>query len=117
MKRFAYLAWAAARDAYVIEDDFDSEFSFFRRPIETLFSMDHSGRVIYMNTFSKSIAPSIRVAYMILPDALLKDYKERLGFYSCTVPVFDQYVLAEYIRDGGFERQLNRLRRQRQGGK
>ena len=109
-KRFAYLSWAASRGGYLIEDDFDSEFSFFRRPIETLFSMDRGHRVIYMNTFSKSIAPSIRVAYMILPDELLAEYKERLGFYSCTVPVFDQYVLAEFIRSGSFERQLNRLR-------
>ncbi len=112
-KRYEYLAFAKKRKAYLIEDDVDSEFSFYRKPIETLFSMDRSGRVIYMNTFSKSISPSIRIAYMVLPEALLKRYERRLGFYSCTVPVFDQYVLAAFIREGGFERQLNRIRRSR----
>ncbi len=113
-KRYAYLAWAREKDGYLIEDDFDSELFFFRRPIETLYEKDRSGRVIYMNTFSKSIAPGIRIAYMILPDALTDVYREKLGFYSCTVPVFDQYVLAEFIASGAFERHLGRLRRLRQ---
>ena len=76
-----------------------------------MFSMDRSGRVIYLNTFSKSLAPSIRVAYMVLPDRLMQKYAQNLGFYSCTVPVYDQYVLAEYIDSGAFERHLNRIRR------
>ena len=110
-KRTEYLRWAQQRGAYVIEDDFDSEISFFRKPIEPLYAMDTEGRVIYMNTFSKSIGPGIRVAYMVLPDALLQQYQEKLGFYSCTVPVFDQYVLAAFIESGGFERHLGRVRR------
>ena len=110
-KRFSYLAWALARHAIIIEDDFDSELTFFRKPLDTLFSLDSSGCVIYMNTFSKSIGPGMRIAYMILPDPLLDLYEQKLGFYSCTVPVFDQYVLAAFIQEGGFERHLGRVRR------
>ena len=123
-KRYEYILWAGAHDGYLIEDDFDSEFAYLRKPIEPIFSMEAAmnggnkpnrpggeGRVIYMNTFSKSIASSIRVAYLVLPDELRRRYEKVLGFYSCTVPVFDQYVLAEYIESGAFERHLNRIRR------
>ena len=110
-KRYEYISYALNRGGYVIEDDFDSEFSFSRKPIEPMFSMDRNGIVVYLNTFSKSIAPSFRIAYLVLPDRLLAEFSEKLGFYSCTVPVFEQYVLAEFIRSGGFERHLNRLRR------
>ena len=110
-KRYEYLSWASKRDAYIIEDDFDSEFAAPRKPIETLYSMDREQRVIYLNTFSKSIAPSIRIGYMVLPETLLEEYTEKLGFYSCTVPVIDQYVLAAFINEGSFERHLNRIRR------
>ena len=67
--------------------------------------------MIYINTFSKSLAPSLRIGYMILPAALLQRYKATIGFYSCTVPTFDQYVLAEFIAAGHFERYLRRVRR------
>lgn len=110
-KRYEYLSWADKNDRIIVEDDFDSELSFFMKPIDTLYQMDSSGRVIYMNTFSKSMASGIRIAYMILPGHLLERYEQNLSFYSCTVPVFDQYVLAEYIADGSFERHLNRKRR------
>jgi GntR family transcriptional regulator/MocR family aminotransferase len=110
-KRYSYISWAISHGAYIIEDDFDSEFSLSRRPLQTVYSMDTSGSVIYINTFSKSLAPSIRIGYMILPDGLTEEYKRKLGFYSCTVPAFDQYVLAEYINKGYFERHLNRIRR------
>ncbi len=110
-RRYEYLAWAKERAGYIIEDDFASEFSLHRMPLETVYSMDDSGRVVYMNTFSKSLAPSIRMGYMVLPDGLLERYEARLGFYSCTVPSFDQYVLAEFISQGYFERHLNRIRR------
>ena len=115
-KRYEYLLWAQNRNGYLIEDDFDSEFAFLRKPIEPMFSMDRSERVVYMNTFSKSISPSTRVAYLVLPDKLLEEYTRKLGFYSCTVPVFDQYVLSEYISSGAFERHLNRIRRKMQEG-
>ena len=110
-KRYAYLKWANERDAWIIEDDFDSEFASPRRPIETLYSMDRDARVIYMNTFTKSISPAIRIGYMVLPDVLMDRYMERLNYYSCTVPVLDQYALAAFIDEGYFERHLGRMRR------
>lgn len=112
-KRYEYLSWVHRRRGYIIEDDFDSEFAFYRKPIEPLFSMDRHQRVIYMNTFSKSISPSIRTAYMVLPDKLLEMYLLKLSFYSCPVPVLDQYVLAAFINDGAFERHLGKLRHAR----
>ena len=111
-KRSEYLAWAASRKAILVEDDFDSEFSENKKPLQTLYSMDRSGCVIYVNTFSHSLAPSMRMGYMVLPEALAAYYREKLGFYSCSVPLFDQYVLARFIDRGYFERHLNRLRRQ-----
>lgn len=110
-KRREYLDWAERGERTVIEDDFDSEFSLSRKPQETLFSMDGGERVIYLNTFSHSLAPSMRMGYMVLPERLMEEYRERLGFYSCTVPLFDQYVLAKFIDRGHFERHLNRVRR------
>lgn len=101
----------AARGAVLIEDDFDSEFAARGLPLETLYSMDGGQNVIYLNTFSKSLSPSMRIGYMVLPERLREFYEERLGFYSCTVPAFDQYLLAEYISRGYFERHLNRLRK------
>ena len=111
-KRSEYLAWAAARGAVLVEDDFDSEFSENKKPLQTLYSMDRRGCVIYVNTFSHSLAPSMRMGYMVLPESLMAQYREKLGFYSCSVPLFDQYVLARFISRGYFERHLNRLRRQ-----
>ena len=110
-KRLAYIAWAADREGYIVEDDFDSEFGLEKKPVETVYAMDGAGRTIYVNTFSKSLAPSMRMGYMILPDRLSGTYMDKLGFYSCTVPTFDQYVIAEYISEGYFERHLNRVRR------
>ena len=111
-KRYEYLAWAYRRKAVIVEDDYDSEFAFFRKPIDTLYAMDTTGCVVYMNTFTKSLSPAIRIAYMVLPDNLLETYDIRLGFYSCPVPVLDQYILAAFISEGGFERHLNRIRRE-----
>lgn len=110
-KRYEYLAWAEARGAIIVEDDFDSEFSLNRKPLETVYSMDKSDRVIYINTFSHSLAPSMRMGYMIMPDGLMQEYKRKLGFYTCSVPLFDQYVLAKFISRGYFERYLSRVRR------
>ena len=110
-KRMEYIEWAKSRDGFIVEDDIDSEFAVGAKPVETVYALDGGKRVIYLNTFSKSLAPSMRMGYMILPDELLKEYKARLGFYSCTVPSFDQYVMAEFIGGGHFERHLNRIRR------
>ena len=105
------LAWARERDGYIIEDDYDSEFRFDAHPKPTMQSLDHSGRVIYMNTFSKSLAPSIRISYMILPEALMEQLHSRLGFYSCTVSSFEQYTLARFLSGGHFEKHINRMRK------
>ena len=78
---------------------------------ETLFSLSEHDNVIYLNTFSKTISPSLRVGYMVLPKKLVGEFKERLGFYSCTVPTFEQLVIAELINSGDFERHINRVRR------
>ena len=109
-KRHEYAAWAEAHGAYLVEDDYDSEFSSVTRDIETICSLAPE-RVLYLNTFSRTFAPSMRTAYLVLPEALLPLYRERLGFYACTVPVFEQYVLAEFIRSGELERYINRRRR------
>lgn len=110
LKKYEYLRWADS-DKYIVEDDFNSEFYKPGQPIETLYSLDKHERVIYINTFSKSLSPSMRIGYMILPNSLLETYRKVLGDFSCSVPVLDQYVLAEYISSGNFVRHLNRARR------
>ena len=113
-KRHEYAAWAEKNGAYIIEDDYNSEFSAQLRQIDTIFSLVPQ-RVIYVNTFTKTLAPSMRMGYMVLPEQLLQRYKEKLDFYSCTVPVFEQYTLAEFINSGDFERYINRRRRKLRG--
>lgn len=110
-KRHEYVKWASSGGRYIIEDDFESEFSVSARPTETLFALSSRDNVIYMNSFSRTVSPSLRVGYMVLPKHLVGVYEARLGFYSCTVPTFIQYVLAELIRNGDFERHINRVRR------
>ena len=110
-KRYEYLSWSKNFDNYIIEDDFASEFFMRGNPIETLYSLSGGKRVIYINTFSKSLSSSMRLGYMIIPEDLLSIYNNKLGGFSCTVPVLDQYVLAEFINNGSFERHLNRIRR------
>ena len=112
-KKHEYLRWAEKRDALIIEDNYESELTVSSKAEDSLFSMSGGKGVIYVNTFSKTIAPSIRIGYMILPGELTERFMEKLGFYSCTVPVFDQYVLAELIHSGDFERHINRVRRKR----
>lgn len=110
-RRYELLNWAAASERrYIIEDDFDSEFRMFGRSIPMLQSIDMQGKVIYMNTFSKSLSSTIRISYMILPPSLAAQFHERLGFYSCTVSTFDQFTLAEFIEGGYFEKHINRMR-------
>lgn len=115
-KKHEYLRWAKKRQGILIEDNYDSELTVSSKPEEPLFSMADDTDVIYINTFSKTVAPSIRIGYMILPEKLEKEFNDKLGFYSCTVPAFDQYVLAELIRNGDFERHINRVRRKRRKG-
>ncbi|MBO4324341.1 MAG: PLP-dependent aminotransferase family protein [Lachnospiraceae bacterium] len=112
-KKKEYLRWAKRRSGVLIEDNYDSELTVSRKAEEPLFSMAEGVEVIYLNTFSGTIAPSIRIGYMILPESMLREFSRRLGFYSCTVPTFEQYVLAELLKGGEFERHINRVRREK----
>ena len=112
-KKAEYISWSKRKNGVIIEDDFESEFSSSRKPEETLFSKDTEGRVIYVNTFSKTIGSFMRTAYMVLPPKLEDLFREKIGFYSCTVPALEQYVLAELIENGDFVRHINRVRRRR----
>ncbi len=112
-KRAEYLRFAQARGGYIVEDNYDSELTVSRKHEETVFSLSKDGSVIYLNTFSQTIAPSIRVGYMVLPLSLLPEFEKKLGFFSCSVPVFEQYVLSELLQNGDFERHINRVRRLR----
>jgi len=112
-KRHEYIRWADREGRYIIEDDFESEFSVSTQPAETLFSLSDRDNVIYLNTFSKTVSPSLRIGYMVLPKHLVTPFQQKLGFYSCTVPTFMQYVMTELLGNGDFERHINRVRRKR----
>ena len=131
-RRYELLGWAAkSPDHYIIEDDYDSELRLTGKPFPTLQSIDVSDRVIYMNTFTKTLASTVRISYMVLPQRLLPAFREKLGFYSsymvlpltlteifyqklsfysCTVSNFEQYTLAKFMENGSFEKHINRLR-------
>jgi GntR family transcriptional regulator/MocR family aminotransferase len=112
-RRAGYIRWAAGKDRFIIEDDFDSEFSMSTKAENTLFSLEPQRSVIYMNTFTRTISPAVRVGYMVLPAEQSAAMQEKISIYSCTVPVFTQHLLAELIRSGDFERHINRVRRRR----
>lgn len=111
-KRYEYVSLARKKNIFLIEDDYAGEFAPPGQPIDTLYSLDDQ-RVIYINTFSATLSPSMRLGYMILPDCLLAEYDKKLGHTSCSVPVLDQYALAEFISGGNFVRHLNRVRKAR----
>ena len=111
-RRQALLRWAERSGGYIIEDDYDSELRFTGRPIPTLQSIDRSGRVVYMNTFSQTISPSMRLGFAVLPPELLAEYRRRLDFYACTVPALEQHVLALFLSQGHYERHLSRMRKE-----
>ncbi len=110
-KRNEYIRWGQAPGRYIVEDDFESEFSFLRKHEETVFSNSGSQNVIYLNTFTRTVSPALRAGYMVLPKPLVPVFSEKLGFYSCTVPTLEQYLLCELIESGDFERHINRIRR------
>ena len=111
MRRSELLEWAyRASKRYIIEDDYDSEFRYQGKYISPLYAEDFRDRVIYMNTFSKTMVPSLRISYMVLPPKLLQRYRESMSFYSCTVSSFEQYTLAQFISEGYFERHINRIK-------
>lgn len=112
-KRAEYIGWAKERGGIIIEDDFESEFTVSKKSEDTLFSLESKRSIIYMNTFTKTIAPSMRVGYMVLPEKMVDVFLDKIGFYSCTVPLFEQYLIAELINNGDFERHINKVRRKR----
>ena len=109
-RRRALIDWARRTDGFIIEDDYDTEFRFRGHPLPPMQTMDPE-RVIYMNTFSKTLFPSIRISYMVLPAGLMARFREKLGFYGCTVPSFEQYTLARFLDRGYFEKHINRMRK------
>ncbi|NPD31782.1 PLP-dependent aminotransferase family protein [Eggerthellaceae bacterium zg-997] len=110
-RRYELLAWAAGGpDRYIIEDDYDCELQFSGCPIPSLQSIDAQQKVIYLNTFTKSLGPSFRMSYMVLPHALVQRFRKQLGFYSCTANAIDQLALARFIDSGEYERHINRVR-------
>lgn len=111
-RRTEILNWAnSSPNRYIIEDDYDSEFRFSGKPLPAMKSLDSCDRVIYINTFTKSLAPSMRIGYMILPPKLLEKFMKELGFYACTVPVFEQLTLSKFMGRGHFERHIRRMKK------
>lgn len=115
-KKREYIRWAECDNRVIVEDDFESEFTLLKKAEETVFSLSGGKNVIYVNTFSKTISSSVRAAYMLLPEDMVELYQKTVGFYSCSVPYFNQLVLAEFINSGDFERHINRVRRKRREG-
>lgn len=112
-KKHEYIRWCNEKNAVIIEDDFESEFSPSRKPEDTLFTLNNGKNVIYVNTFTRTIGSFLRVAYMVIPKEFVAVFNEKIGFYSCPVPTPEQYIITELINNGDFERHLNRVRRSR----
>ena len=110
-KRHEYIRWSDKGDRFIIESDYGSEFSVSSQPMESLFALSDNDNVVYLNTFSRTISPAMRIGYMVIPKRLTEDFDSRLGFYSCTVSTFEQLVLSELINNSDFERHINRVRR------
>ena len=110
-RRQELLRWAEEKPGrYLIEDDYDSEFRYIGKPIPSLQGNDRSGCVIYLGTFSKSIAPAIRISYLVLPESLLETYRRIDNVFSSTVSRLDQRVLQLFMEKGYYERHLNKMR-------
>ncbi len=111
-RRLELLTWVnSQKGRYIIEDDYDSEYRYHGMPVPPLYSIDVRGKVIYMNTFSKSIAPAVRISFMVLPEELMEKYISTMNFYSCSVSSFDQFTLARFIEGNYLERHINRMKR------
>lgn len=108
-RRVELLSWVNA-SRYIIEDDYDSEFRMMGKPLPSLFSIDTTDHVIYMNTFTKTLSSTVRVSYMVLPVHLVEAFKKKLSFYNCSVSSFEQEILASFIQEGYFEKHINRMR-------
>ncbi|MBQ7638935.1 MAG: PLP-dependent aminotransferase family protein [Clostridia bacterium] len=112
-KKREYILKAEKDGMIIVEDDFESEFTLSKKSEETVFSLTKSDNVIYLNTFSKTVAPSARIGYLVLPASLTDSFYKNAGFYSCTVSSFEQFVMAQLIENGDFERHINRVRRKK----
>ena len=112
-KRRRYLKWAGKPGRYIVEDDYESEFTLSSKPEETLYALSEKLNVIYLNTFSQTLAPGVRMGYLVLPEPLTAAFQANAGFLSCTVPAFEQLVMARLIAGGEFERHINRVRRKK----
>ena len=110
-KKREYVDWATGYNKIIVEDDYESEFTLLKKAEETVFSLSGGNNVIYVNTFSKTVSPAVRIAYMIIPENMVPVYEKNVGFYSCSVPLFNQLILAEFIDSGNFERHINKTRR------
>lgn len=109
-RRRELLNWAREGGRYLIEDDYDSEFRMAGRPIPSLFGIDAAERVLYLNSFAKSLGAAFRMAYLVLPPQLAQRFRKQLGFYANTVSPLDQLALARFIEQGHYDRHVNRLR-------
>lgn len=112
-KKLEYLRWANQSGHYIIEDNYDSELTVSQKNEDSLFKLSSGKKVIYLNTFSETISSSIRIGYIVLPIDLVERFHQKVGFYSCTVPLLEQYILVELLKSGDFERHLNRIRRRK----
>jgi GntR family transcriptional regulator / MocR family aminotransferase len=109
-RRLALLAWAEREEAYVLEDDYDSEYRYTGRPLESLQGLDRGGRVIYTGTFSKLLFPALRLGYVVLPPALVRPFTAAKALADAGTPTLEQRALADFIREGHFERHIRRSR-------
>lgn len=109
-RRLELLKWANDNNSYIIEDDYDSEFRYSGKPMPAMQSLDKNNRIIYLNTFTKNLAPALRISYMVLPEQLMNKYEREFQFYSNTVSRFEQHTLAKFMKNGHFERYINKMR-------
>ena len=109
-RRFALLGWAERNQAWILEDDYDSEFRYVSRPVGALQGMDARDRVIYMGTFSKALFPAVRVGYIVVPEALWTRFLQARFAFDLFTPTLYQRALAEFLRQGHFARHVRRMR-------
>lgn len=111
-KRIEILNFAKENDCLIIEDDYDSEFRYYSRPVPSLQGMNGGQNVVYIGTFSKLLLPSIRISFMVLPQSLANIYKERGKLYNQTASKAEQIALCQYIRDGHLAAQIRKQKKQ-----
>lgn len=108
-KRLHLLDWASQNGAYIIEDDYDSELRYNSRPIPSIHSLDQNGRVIYINSFSKALAPGLRMGFIVLPQLLLEKYQSNFSNYNCSIPWLEQKTMYHFMEQGHWNRFLNKI--------